>query len=105
MESASEMWTKLDTLFTETSMSSRMYLLEKLFKFKFDLSKDIDDNIDRFQKLVQDIKRSGDKTIDEYTSIALMNAIPDNYSDVNAAISMAGTVPHNKFFKIKGTGN
>ena len=76
IESASEMWTMLDTLFTETSMSSRIYL-EKLFKFKLGLSKNIDENIDHFQKLVQDIKRSGDKTIDEYTNIALMNAIPD----------------------------
>ena len=54
--------------------------------FKLDLSKDIEDNIDIFQKLVQDIKRSGDKTIDEYTSIALMNDIPDSYNDVKAAI-------------------
>ena len=35
-ESAAEMWKLLDTLYTETSMSSRMYLLEKLFKFKLD---------------------------------------------------------------------
>ncbi|XP_047943470.1 receptor-like protein 40 [Salvia hispanica] len=90
-ESAAEMWKLLDTLYTETSMSSRIYLLEKLIKFKLDLAKDIDDiNVDRFKKLVHDIKRSGDKTIDEYTSIALMNAmmnaIPDSYSDVKAAI-------------------
>ncbi|XP_042030009.1 uncharacterized protein LOC121776931 [Salvia splendens] len=63
IESASEMWKHIDTLFTETSMSSKI-----------------------LQKLVQDIKRSGDKTIDEYTSIALMNAIPDSYSDVKAVI-------------------
>ncbi|XP_042056455.1 uncharacterized protein LOC121801050 [Salvia splendens] len=86
IESASEMWKHLDTLFTETSMSSRMHLLENLFKFKLDLSKDIDDNVHRFQKLVQNIKRSGDKTIDEYTSIALINVMPDSYSDVKAVI-------------------
>ncbi|XP_047943402.1 receptor like protein 27-like [Salvia hispanica] len=34
----------------------------------------------------QYIKRYGDKTIDGYTSIALMNAIPDSYNDVKAAI-------------------
>ena len=42
--------------------------------------------MDRFQKLVQDIKRAGGQTIDEYTSIALMNDIPDSYSDVKVAI-------------------
>ena len=66
-------------------MSFRMYLFEKLLKL--DLSKYIDDNIDIFHKLVQDIKRSGDKTIYEYTSIALMNSISYTYSDAKAIIN------------------
>ena len=86
IDSAKDLWDKLDDLYTETSLSNRMYLLEKLFKFKLDMSKDIDENIDCFSKLVLDIKRSRDKNIDDYTSIALMNSIPKSYSDVKAAI-------------------
>lgn len=86
LDTAQEMWETLEKLYTETSFSSRMYLLEKLFKFKLDMSKDIDENMDCFTKLVQDIKRSGDTTIDNYTNITLMNAIPDSYNDVKSAI-------------------
>ncbi|KAL0339785.1 UNVERIFIED_CONTAM: Retrovirus-related Pol polyprotein from transposon TNT 1-94 [Sesamum radiatum] len=53
---------------------------------KLDLSKNIDENVDEFTKLVQDIKLTGDKNIDDYTPIVLLNAIPETYSDVKAAI-------------------
>ncbi|KAH6770991.1 hypothetical protein C2S52_015794 [Perilla frutescens var. hirtella] len=86
LSSAKELWDKLEETYTETSFASRMYLLEKLFKFKFDMSKDIDENVDMFTKLVQDIKLSGYKTIDNYTNVALLNYIPDSYTDVKSAI-------------------
>ncbi|KAL0342711.1 UNVERIFIED_CONTAM: Retrovirus-related Pol polyprotein from transposon TNT 1-94 [Sesamum calycinum] len=56
------------------------------------MSKNIEENIDEFTKLVQDIKLTGDKNIDDYTPIVLLNAIPDVYSDVKAAIKYEGTV-------------
>ncbi|KAL2237492.1 UNVERIFIED_CONTAM: Retrovirus-related Pol polyprotein from transposon TNT 1-94 [Sesamum indicum] len=64
---------------------------QKVFKaidgrYKLDLSKNIDENLDDFTKLIQDIKLTGDKYIDEYSPIVLLNAIPESYSDVKAAI-------------------
>ena len=50
------------------------------------MSKDIDENLDDFAKLVQDIKLTGDKNIDEYSPIVLLNAISDTYSNVKSAI-------------------
>ncbi|KAL0290776.1 UNVERIFIED_CONTAM: Retrovirus-related Pol polyprotein from transposon TNT 1-94 [Sesamum angustifolium] len=84
--SAKELWDRLEELFTETSLPSKLFLLEKFFRYKLDMSKNIDENIDEFTKLVQDIKLTGDKNIDDYTPIVLLNAIPDAYSDVKAAI-------------------
>lgn len=46
----------------------------------------MDSNLDNFNKLVQDIKLTGDKNIDEYTLIILLNAISDSYNDVKSAI-------------------
>ncbi|CAH9139773.1 unnamed protein product [Cuscuta epithymum] len=86
LESAKSLWDKLEELYTETSLPSRMFLLEKFFKFRLDMSKDIEENLDVFTKLISDIKLSGDKHIDDYTPIALLNAIPDSYSDVKSAI-------------------
>ncbi|KAL0407098.1 UNVERIFIED_CONTAM: cytochrome [Sesamum latifolium] len=86
LETAKELWDILEELFTETSLPSKLFLLEKFFRYKLDLSKNIDENIDEFTKLVQDIKLTGDKNIDDYTPIVLLNAIPETYSDVKATI-------------------
>ncbi|KAL0427258.1 UNVERIFIED_CONTAM: hypothetical protein Slati_2900600 [Sesamum latifolium] len=86
LETTKELWDSLEELFTETSLPSKLFLLEKIFRYKLDLSKNIEEKIDEFTKLVQDIKLTGDKNIDDYTPIVLLNAIPETYSDVKAAI-------------------
>ncbi|KAL2243392.1 UNVERIFIED_CONTAM: hypothetical protein Sindi_0457200 [Sesamum indicum] len=85
-DTARDLWKKLEDLYTDVSLPSKLFLLEKFFKYKLDLSKTIDENLDDFTKLVQDIKLTGDKNIDEYSPIVLLNAIPDTYADVKAAI-------------------
>ncbi|KAK4406052.1 hypothetical protein Sango_0611700 [Sesamum angolense] len=85
-ESAKELWKKLEELYTETYLPSKLFLLEKFFRYKLDLSKNIDENIDDFTKLIQDIKLTGDKNIDDYSPIVLLNAIPETYGDVKAVI-------------------
>ncbi|KAL2237702.1 UNVERIFIED_CONTAM: hypothetical protein Sindi_0961900 [Sesamum indicum] len=84
--SARNLWEKLEQLYTETSLPSKLFLLEKFFRYKLDFSKDIDENLDDFTKLVQDIKLTGDNNIDEYSPIMILNAIPYTYSDAKAAI-------------------
>ncbi|KAL0444797.1 UNVERIFIED_CONTAM: hypothetical protein Slati_2202400 [Sesamum latifolium] len=74
--SAKELWDKLEELYTESSLPSKLFLLEKLFRY----------NIDEFTKLIQDIKLTGDKYIDEYSPIVLLNAILETYEDVKSAI-------------------
>ncbi|KAL2243564.1 UNVERIFIED_CONTAM: hypothetical protein Sindi_0474400 [Sesamum indicum] len=84
--SSKDLWYKLEEHYTETSLPSKLFLLEKVFRYKLDLSKNIDENLDDFTKLIQDIKLTGDKNIDEYSPIFLLNAILETYSDVKAAI-------------------
>ncbi|CAH9144987.1 unnamed protein product, partial [Cuscuta epithymum] len=86
LESAKILWDKLNELYTETSLPNRIFLLEKFFKFRLDMSIDIEENLDVFTKLISDIKLCGDKHIDDYSPIALLNAIPDSFSDVKSAI-------------------
>ncbi|KAL0451552.1 UNVERIFIED_CONTAM: hypothetical protein Slati_1133300 [Sesamum latifolium] len=83
---AKELWNKLEELYTESSLPNKLFLLEKFFRYKLDVSKSIDDNIDEFTKLIQDIKLTGDKNIDDYSPIVLLNAIPETYGDVKSAI-------------------
>ncbi|CAH9141104.1 unnamed protein product [Cuscuta epithymum] len=86
IDSAKALWDKLDKTYTDTSLPGKLFLLEKFFRFRLDLSKDIDENLDVFNKLIQNIKQAGDKHIDDYTPIVLLNAIPDSYNDVKSAI-------------------
>ncbi|CAH9095979.1 unnamed protein product [Cuscuta epithymum] len=86
LESAKALWDKLESTYTDTSLPGKLFLLEKFFRFRLDLSKDIEENLDVFQKLIQNIKQAGDKHIDDYTPIVLLNAIPDSYNDVKSAI-------------------
>ncbi|KAL2235906.1 UNVERIFIED_CONTAM: Retrovirus-related Pol polyprotein from transposon TNT 1-94 [Sesamum indicum] len=86
LDSSKALWDKLEELYTEISLPNKLFLLEKFFRYKLDLSKNIDENLDDFTKLIQDIKYTGDKYIDEYSPIVLLNAIPESYSDVKAAI-------------------
>ncbi|KAL0333135.1 UNVERIFIED_CONTAM: hypothetical protein Scaly_2215000 [Sesamum calycinum] len=79
-------WDKLEELYTETSLPSKLFFLEKFFRYKLDMSKNIDDNIDELTKLIQDIKLTDDKNIDDYSPIVFLNAIPKTYGDVKAAI-------------------
>ncbi|XP_057797809.1 receptor-like protein 19 [Salvia miltiorrhiza] len=85
-DSAKDLWCKLEELYTEKSLPSKLFLLERFFQFELDLSKDVDENLDVFSKLVQDIKLTGDEHIDDYAPIVLLNAIPESYSDVKSAI-------------------
>ncbi|KAL0444068.1 UNVERIFIED_CONTAM: hypothetical protein Slati_2129500 [Sesamum latifolium] len=84
--SVKDLWDKLEELYIESSLPSKLFLLEKFFSYKLDVSKTIDDNIDDFTKLIQDIKLTGDKNIDDYSPIILLNAIPKTYGDVKSAI-------------------
>ncbi|KAL2230353.1 UNVERIFIED_CONTAM: Retrovirus-related Pol polyprotein from transposon TNT 1-94 [Sesamum indicum] len=86
LESSKALWDRLEELYTEISLPNKLFLLEKFFRYKLDLSRNIDENLDDFTKLIQDIKLAGDKYIDEYSPIVLLNAIPESYSDVKAAI-------------------
>jgi len=47
---------------------------------------DLDDNIDVFNKLVQDIINCGEIMSEEYKIIILLNAILDTYKEVKNAI-------------------
>ncbi|GAA0156486.1 hypothetical protein LIER_13976 [Lithospermum erythrorhizon] len=85
-ECAKTLWDKLNNLYTETSLPSKIFLIEKFFKFRLDTSEDIKENLDVFTKLISDIKLAGDKNIDDYAPIALLNDIPDSFSDVKSAI-------------------
>lgn len=86
LKTTKELWEKLEEFYVSRSTPNKLFLLESFFSFKIDSSKDLDDNLDVFNKLVQDITNCGEKVSEEYKAIILLNVIPDTYRDVKNAI-------------------
>lgn len=61
-------------------------MLEKFFSFRIDPSKELEDSLDTFNKLVHDITNAGDKVSEEYKAVVLLNAIPHTYKEVKVEI-------------------
>ena len=79
------LWKKLEDLYLRKSLPSRISLLCKLFNFRMDVHMSLQDNLDIFLKLTQDLERCNDKISDDHAAILLLNSLPnqfDNFKDV-----------------------
>lgn len=72
-DSTKELWDKLAELYTDIPFSSKLFLI--FFRFKLDLIRDVEEILDVFTKLIQNIKLTGDKHIHEYSHVVLLNVI------------------------------
>lgn len=61
-------------------------VVEIFFSFKIDPTKDLDDNLDFFNKLVQYITNTCKKLSQEYKAVILLNTIPKAYIDIKTTI-------------------
>lgn len=86
LKTTKELWEKLQSLYLLKSTPNKLYLLERFFSFKMDPSKDLDDNLNIFNKLVQDIVNCNEKVSETYKAIILLNSMPDSYREVKNAI-------------------
>lgn len=75
LDTAKALWDKLEELYLVKSLPNKLFLMERLFSFKIDSSNDLDDNLDTFKNLVQDIINTVDKVSNEYKAVVLLSAI------------------------------
>ncbi|KAL2471748.1 Uncharacterized protein Adt_39884 [Abeliophyllum distichum] len=85
-DSTEKLWKKLEELYLIQSTPNKIYLLEKISSFKIDPSRDLDDNLDIFNKFVQDITNCGETVLEINKAIILLNVIPDSFKEVKNAI-------------------
>lgn len=76
----------MEGLYFLKSTPNKLYLLKIFFSFKIDHSKDLDDNLNIFNKLVQNIVNCDEKVSDMYKPIVMLNYMPDSYRGVKNAI-------------------
>ncbi|KAL5540292.1 hypothetical protein UlMin_042775 [Ulmus minor] len=76
------LWKKLVELYAVKNLSNKIYLLKRFFGFKMDFSKDLDENLDEFNKKTMALMNNAEKFTDEHIAIILLNAFPDSYSNL-----------------------
>ena len=82
-KSAAGMWLKLEALYMTKSLPTRIHLKQKFSSFKMDDQKSVDDNIDDFTKLINDLENLDVKIDDEDQAIFLLNSLPKPYEQLS----------------------
>ena len=87
-DATTKVWLKLEQLHTTESLANKIYLKEKLFGFKMDPSKGLEENLDDFDKITIDLANIDEKINDEIQAIILLNSLPDSFKEVKLPLNM-----------------
>jgi len=79
METAAELWLKLESLYMTKSLSSRLYLKAKFLTFKMQKGQKLQNHIDDFNKLCLDLENIEVKYDDEDKALVLLHSLPKFY--------------------------
>lgn len=85
-ETAADMWSTLNKLYTETSLPNRIYLQLRFYTFKMKDSKSIDENVDDFLKLVADLNNLQVEVTEEVQAILLLSSLPNKYDQLKETL-------------------
>ncbi|CAM8908946.1 unnamed protein product [Rhodiola kirilowii] len=80
------LWDELEKLYLVKSLPTRISLQTKLFTFKMDLSISLQENLDIFLKLTQDLKKCKDEIKDEHLCVILLNLLPSQFDTLRDVI-------------------
>lgn len=74
-DTAKGLQNKLEEFYLVKSLPNKLFLLIFFSSFRIDPSKDLDDNLNTFNKLVLDIIKTKDKVSKKYRAVVILNII------------------------------
>ncbi|KAK0578324.1 hypothetical protein LWI29_008623 [Acer saccharum] len=80
-ESATSIWTELESLYMSKAVPNRIHLKQQFFGFTMDEKKSIADNMYDFKKLIQDLESLSIEIEDEDQAVILLNSLPKSYAN------------------------
>lgn len=89
---AAETWSLLETLYMPKSLPNRVHAQLKLYGFKMQDQKSIDDNIDDFLKIVGELSHLSIEVPEEVQAILLLNALPSKYDQLKETLKYSRDV-------------
>ena len=82
LEIVAELWKKLDDFYPVKTPPNKLYLLKRLFSFKINMSKELHQNLDEFNKIVLDLVSCNIKFEDDQLDVILLLALPESFDNL-----------------------
>ena len=90
---ASAILQKLDEVYLAKSLANHLYMKKRLYSYSFTEDKSIVEQLEDFNKSIDDLEAVDVKITDEDKAILVLNALPNSYDQMRDAILMAETKP------------
>ncbi|KAL8489406.1 hypothetical protein ACS0TY_025348 [Phlomoides rotata] len=84
-KTAIDVWKKLESLYQTKSISNKLYVKQKLLDFRMSEDKNLSEQLDTFNRYVDDLEDLDVKLEDDDKALMLLNALPrslENFKDV-----------------------
>ena len=91
MNTAAKVLSKLKSLYMIKYLNSKIHLKIKLFGFKMDSSKSLEENLDHFNVTTVGLANIDEVISKENQAIILLNSLPESYRDLRTAIEYGRT--------------
>ena len=89
---AAETWSLLESLYMPKSLPNRVHTQLKLYGFKMEDHRSIDDNIDDFLKIVGELSHLSIEVDEEVQAVLLLNALPTKYDQLKETLKYSREV-------------
>ncbi|KAG7532846.1 Zinc finger CCHC-type superfamily [Arabidopsis thaliana x Arabidopsis arenosa] len=76
---AAEAWSTLERLYLVKTLPNRVYLQLKVYNYRMQDLKSLDENIDEFLKMISDLNNLQIQVPDEVQAILILSSLPDRY--------------------------
>ncbi|KAL3751810.1 hypothetical protein ACJRO7_012617 [Eucalyptus globulus] len=78
-EDAAALWAKLQALYVKKGLNNRLYMLKRMFQFRYTEGTSIRSHLDEFNKLMMDLKNVGKILDDEEQGMMLLASLPESW--------------------------
>ena len=83
---AAGVWAKLESLYMTKSLANRLYMKQRLYSYRFREDKSLLEQLDEFNKSIDDLENIDVSLGDEDKAIILLNALPKSYEQLKDAM-------------------
>ncbi|KAL1565167.1 E3 ubiquitin-protein ligase upl4 [Salvia divinorum] len=84
--SAASIWAKLEGIYMTKSLANRLYMKQKVYSYKFVEGRGVVEQLEEFNKSLDDLENIDVQIEDEDKAIMLLNALPKSYEHLKDAM-------------------